>query len=102
MADTLRKTAKTGLKRRWQRRWANICRDCGTPIIFLDNSQPPTPGKKWNPFIPVELYGHRDGELMPWSGEVSYDPRLHVRHMDCPRVRRRIAWILRQKSEDDL
>jgi len=100
MSDSLRKTAKTGHKRLWQRRWANICRSCGTPIIFLDNPEPPVDGKKWSPWVLVELYGERDGELLGWSGEIAYDRRLHVKHTDCPAMKRRIAWRIRRAEED--
>jgi hypothetical protein len=99
-SDSLKTVAKTGKKRLWQRRWASICKDCGCPIIFLDNSQPAVPGKRWSPWTVVELYGQRDGELLPWGGEIAYDPARHVKHADCPRVRRRLAWILRQKEDD--
>lgn len=99
-ADSLKSIAKTGKKRLWQRRWASICKDCGCPIIFLDNSQPAVPGKRWSPFVPVEIHGQRDGEPLFWMGEIAYDPSRHVKHQDCPRTRRRIAWILRQKEDD--
>lgn len=98
--DSLQSTAKTGLKRRWQRRWSSICKDCGCPIIFLDNTQPPAPGKKWSPWVACEIYGHRDGELVQWQGEIAYDPSRHVKHTDCPRIRRRLAWILRTKLDE--
>jgi len=101
--DSLQSTAKTGLKRRWQRRWATLCRDCGTPILFADNTQPAAPGKKWSPWVAIELYGERDGQLMAWTGEIGYSPKLHVAHApNCIRTRRRLAWILRNKTGDDL
>lgn len=87
-------------KRLWTRRWCRPCKDCGTPIVFLDNPRPPVPGKKWSQWTLVELYGERDGVLMPWNGEIAYDARLHVEHLDCPRRKRRLAWILRQKEDD--
>lgn len=101
MADTLRKTAKTGLKRRWQRRWANICKDCGCPILFLDNTQPAVLGKRWSPFVAVEMYGQRDGELVQWAGEIAYDPSRHVKHTDCIGQKRRLARFL-TKIQDDI
>jgi hypothetical protein len=100
MADSLAKTAKTGHKRLWNRRWAKICRSCGTPVLFLDNPEGPKPGKKWSPWVVVEMYGERDGELMGWNGEIAYDPRFHVRHDACPEVRRRLAWRIRRATED--
>lgn len=99
-ADSLQATAKTGLKRRWQRRWATICKDCGTPIIFLDNTQPAVPGKRWSPWVSCELYGEKDGELVQWAGEIAYSPLRHVKHTDCPRIRRRRAWLIRQATDD--
>ena len=99
-ADSLKSVAKTGKKRLWQRRWATICRDCGCPVLFLDNTQPPVAGKKWSPWVVVELYGQRDGELLQWGGEIAYDPRLHVKHQDCPRQKRRLARFLAKINED--
>ena len=99
--DSLRATAKKGLKRRWQRRWATICKDCGTAILFLDQTQPPVPGKKWSPWVACELYPERDGELLPWNGAISYSPRDHVKHI-CVSHRRKLAWVIRNKQEYDL
>ena len=99
--DSLGSVAKRGKTRRWNRRWAKICDDCGEPLIFLDNSQPPTPGKHFSPFVPVELYGTVNGEPAPWEGSIAFDPSKHAKHV-CVRQRRRLAWILRQKSDDIL
>lgn len=99
-ADSHESVAKRGHKRLWQRRWAKICRTCGTPVIFLDNTQGPVVGKKWSPWVLVELYGERDGVLMQWGGEIAYDPRFHVRHDACPEVRRRTAWLIRHAKDD--
>lgn len=87
-------------KRLWQRRWCRPCKDCGAPIVFLDETRPPINGKPRGQWTLVELYGTRDGALMPWMGEIAFDPRLHVEHRDCPRVRKRLSWILRQVSDD--
>jgi len=87
-------------KRLWIRRWARQCRACGTPIVFLDNPRPAVPGKKWSKWVLVELYGERDGELMPWNGEIAFDQRVHVEHLDCPMVKRKIAWRIRRATED--
>ena len=87
-------------KRLWQRRWCRPCKACGTPIVFLDNPRPPKPGKKWSPWTLVELYGERDGVLMPWNGEIAFDPRLHVEHLECPIVKRRKAWLIQRAKED--
>jgi len=93
-------TPKVTPKRLWQRRWCRPCKDCGTPIVFLDNPRAPVPGRKWSQWALVELYGERDGVLMPWNGEISLDLRLHVEHTDCPRVRRRKAWLIARATED--
>ena len=99
-SDSLKSIAKTGKKRLWQRRWASICKDCGCPIIFLDNSQPAVPGKRWSPWTVVEIYGQRGGELLPWGGEIAYDPLRHVKHMDCIGRKRRLARFLARIEED--
>ena len=93
-------TDKIRPKRLWIRRWARPCRSCGTPIVFLENTRPPVPGKKWSKWALVELYGERDGVLMPWNGEIAYDPRFHVLHLECPEVRKRKAWLIRRATED--
>lgn len=99
--DSLKAVAKKGKTRRWSRRWAKSCSDCGASLIFLDNSQPPVPGQHWSPFVPVELYGTVNGEPAPWLGEISFDPSRHARHV-CTRQKRRIAWIIRQTTDYDL
>lgn len=98
--DSLNSVAKTGKKRLWNRRWAKTCKDCGCPVIFLDNTQPAVPGKRWSPWVVVELYGQRDGELLPWGGEIAYDPRKHVKHQDCIGQKRRLARFLARITED--
>lgn len=87
-------------KRLWNRRWARPCKSCGTPIVFLDNTRPVVPGKKWSQWVLVELYGERDGKLMPWEGEIAFDPRVHVEHLQCPMVRRRRAWLIDRATSD--
>lgn len=100
MPDSLKATAKTGLKRRWQRRWANICKDCGCPLIFLDRVTPQSDGRKASPWVPTEIYGTKNGELAPWQGEIAFDPRIHVEHRDCIGRKRRLARFLTRIQDD--
>jgi len=100
--DSLKAVAKKGKTRRWSRRWAKMCDDCGSILVFLENSQPPIPGKRWSPWALVEIFGVRDGEPCFWDGSISYDPRVHVLHNNCVRNRRRIAWTIRNKVDYDL
>lgn len=97
--DSLKSVAKRGKARRWVRRWAKQCPDCGEPLVFLDNPLPPDASKHWSPWVPVELYGTVNGEPAPWEGEIAFNPAKHAKHV-CVRQRRRLAWILRQKSDD--
>ena len=86
-------------KRLWQRRWCRPCKDCQTPIIFLDETRPSVNGKPRGKWVVVEMYPERDGELLPWNGAIAYSPKDHVIHI-CVRERRRISWLIRQKDDD--
>lgn len=86
-------------KRLWQRRWCRPCKDCGAVIVFLDETRPALAGKPRGPWAICELYGTRDGVLMPWDGGIAYNPALHVIHV-CVREKRRISWIIRQQEYD--
>lgn len=101
MADSLAKTAKTGHKRLWRRRWTAPCKECGAIIVWLDNPEPPAAGKKWSPWRMVEVFGERDGAPLFWDGSIAYNPKLHVDHYPlCGAYRRRLAWIIRRERED--
>jgi hypothetical protein len=100
-SDSLKTVAKTGKKRLWRRRWTAPCSECGTIVVWLDNTQPPVTGKRWSPWKMVEVFGERDGESRFWDGSIAFDPSRHVDHYPlCVRSRRRLAWILRQKEDD--
>lgn len=99
--EPIKEIGKNGYKRLWRRRWAKVCDACGTPIVFLDNPEPIVEGKKRPAFKAVELYGERDGVLMPWNGEIAFDRRVHVEHKpNCSAHKRRVAWLIRRDAED--
>ena len=87
-------------KRLFTRRWTRPCKECGEIIVFLENSRALKPGKRWQRWVLVEMFGERDGEPMFWDGGVVFDPRVHVEHLSCPMVRRKKAWLIRRAQED--
>ena len=100
MARMPRKPRKPRAPRLYTRRWARLCDDCGKALVFLDNPGPRLEGHHYQEWIPVELYGERDGVPMRWNGEIAYDERFHVRHLDCPGARMRLAGKLRRIHDD--
>lgn len=88
-------------RRLYQRRWCRPCKGCGTLIVFLDETRPPINGKPRNQWAPVEILGQKNGEPSFWDGSIAYNPSIHVLHVECPRVRKRVRWLI-ERANDDL
>lgn len=88
-------------RRLYQRRWCRPCKECGTLIVFLDETRPPINGKARGQWAAIEIFGVRDGEPSFWDGGIAYDPSRHVIHTSCPAVRRRLRWLI-ERAQDDI